>query len=82
MMAGQSGKGNPAHKRMSNSRVKDRRARSYNRGLTRKQERRKRQEEAHKRNVAAGTTPWQQAKAARYVARAPKREAWLKRQTA
>lgn len=79
-MPGQSAKGNPASIRMGNSHRKELRARSQLKGEARKAERRRKQEEAHKRNLASGTTPWKEAKARRYEARAPKRAAWLKRQ--
>lgn len=80
-MPGQAGKGNPAHARMSNPSSKETRARSATRGAARKDERRKLQDEAHQRNLKAGITPWALAKAERYKRRAPKREAWLKRQS-
>jgi hypothetical protein len=81
-MPGQAAKGNPAQTRMGSSKKKDLRARSHTRGQARKQERRAHQEEAHRRNMASdGPTPWQEAKAARYRARAPQREAWQKRQS-
>jgi hypothetical protein len=81
-MPGQSAKGNPAHTRQANTKKKDLRTRSFSRGEVRKQERRKRQEDAHQRNkIAGGPTPWQQSKAKRYKARAGIREAWQKRQS-
>lgn len=58
-------KGNPASKRMSNTNLKSRRARSWAKGEQRKAERRAAQERAHKRNIAADLTPWQLAKADR-----------------
>jgi hypothetical protein len=79
-MPGQSAKGNPASARMSSTSKKDLRTKSWARGEVRKQERNRRQQEAHKRNLASGTTPWLQAQAARYKRRAAKREDWLKRQ--
>lgn len=64
-----SSKGNPASKRMSNAKLKVRRAFSWARGEARKAARRKVQDEAHRRNLTTGTSPWKQAKAERYARR-------------
>jgi hypothetical protein len=69
-----SAKGNPASHRMSNKERKIRRQSSWARGEKRKDERRKTQQEAEKRNVllvdSEKLTPWQEAKAARAARRA------------
>jgi hypothetical protein len=62
-------KGNPAHHRMSNDRLKARRARSWARGEARKEARRQAQAAAHARNLARGYTAWDEAKAARKARR-------------
>lgn len=64
-----SAKGNPAHQRMSNKALKERRASSWARGEKRKDARRRTQEAAHKGNLAVVAlgqlTPWQQAQVKR-----------------
>lgn len=62
-------KGNPASKRMSNANLKARRASSWNAGEQRKKDRNAAQDAAKRRNQDSGTTPWQQAKAARAARR-------------
>lgn len=64
-MSASSSKGNPASKRMTNQNLKLRRASSWARGQERKKQRVAAQEAAHKRNVAAGVTPWEEAVQAR-----------------
>lgn len=70
-----SSKGNPAGKRMSNSALKERRARSWKAGQKRKEERKAEainRANANKRTRATGEkTPWEQAKAARQARRHP-----------
>jgi len=60
-------KGNPAAKRMSNDKLKAKRARSWARGQQRKKERREAQLLREQRNrelrAAGELTPWEQAKA-------------------
>lgn len=84
-MAGNSssGKGNPAHTRMSNDRLKARRERSWKRGEAGKLARRQAQQQRENANRAlrgSGTlTAWQMAEAARAKRRAPLRQQWLNR---
>jgi hypothetical protein len=63
----QSSKGNPASKRMGNDKLKARRARSWERGETRKRARQAAQDKAHTRNVQLKSdgipTPWERSKA-------------------
>jgi hypothetical protein len=77
-MAENSNKGNPASKRMTNPRRKERRARSWLRGQKRKAERVKAQEEraaANRERRAEGLmTPWEIAKELRLDRRARARE--------
>lgn len=73
-MANQSsGKGNPAHKRMSNAQRKNRRAASWARGEKRKEARRQAQKARERVNAATRAsgelTPWELAKATRAVGR-------------
>jgi hypothetical protein len=68
-------KGNPAGKRMSNSALKERRARSWKAGEKRKEERKAEainRAKANKRTRSMGEkTPWELAKAARHARRHP-----------
>lgn len=70
-----SSKGNPASKRMSNAKLKARRAASWARGQRAKLDRKKAQKEREERNkktlAEGGYTPWQAAKKARYARRHP-----------
>lgn len=74
MAGNQGGKGNPASHRMSNKALKDRRAKSWNRGQKRKQERIDAQKAAAQRNKelrAQGLpTPYEVAQKARRERRA------------
>jgi hypothetical protein len=75
-MAGQSSnKGNPASHRMSNSKIKERRARSWLHGENRKTANRKLQETRERKNkelrAAGKPTAWQMAKQARFAKRHP-----------
>lgn len=74
----QSAKGNPAHKRMANAKLKARRAASWARGQVRKATLRQTAVMSHRRNLAlieAGElTPWQAAKAKRLSRRKSERD--------
>ncbi len=72
--------GSRTTKRSTSERGKATRQRSWTTSQSRKQERKKQQDAAHKRNLEAGITPWQKAKAERYVRRAVKHEAWERKQ--
>jgi hypothetical protein len=74
MAQASSSKGNPAHKRMSNTNLKARRAASWARGQRRKAQRVKEQTEREVANAARRAdgepTPWERVKAARAARRA------------
>lgn len=67
-MAGQAtgAKGNPAHKRMMNANLKNRRANSWLRGQRRKKERiaeqKRREEDNEQRRLDGHLTPWERVK--------------------
>jgi hypothetical protein len=67
-------KGNPAHKRMSNLRLKAKRAECWNRGEDRKRKNRADNKEQHEKNVAFGMTHWQAVKELRQINRSNKVE--------
>lgn len=81
--SGQTSKGNPAHKRMGNEKLKLRRARSYTRGHARALARAAAQrvrETANKALRASGEpTPWEAACTARNERRRPLQEMYAKR---
>lgn len=71
-------KGNPAHKRMGNEKLKSKRARSWKAGQERKEARRKAQdarERTNRERKATGSmTPWELAQALRRARREQERK--------